>query len=104
MSTTEASTTAQNPLTDLNTGFLRDMLTVISTFDERPSGQQIRERMENIGGYDTVNHGKLYPNLDRLVENGYVVKGEIDRRTNFYRISEKGEEALEEYSEFVAGE
>ena len=100
MSTTE-STTAQNPITDLNTGFLRDLLVVIDSFDERPSGQMVLSRMEEIAGYNDLNHGRLYPNLDKLVEAGYVNRGKIDRRTNWYVISEEGEQALEQYADFV---
>ena len=100
MSATD-STTAQNPITDLNTGFLRDLLVVIDSFDERPSGQMIKERMENVAGYDRLNHGRLYPNLDKLVRYGYANKGKIDRRTNWYVISEEGKQALEQYAEFV---
>jgi DNA-binding PadR family transcriptional regulator len=75
------------------TGFQRDLLYVIAGAD-RPSGQQIKESIsEDVG---EVNHGRLYPNLDTLVERGLVDKGQHDRRTNFYEISEAGEEAIVE--------
>ena len=74
------------------TGFQRDLLYVIAGA-ERPSGQQIKETIsEDVG---EVNHGRLYPNLDTLVEKGYVTKGQHDRRTNFYQISDAGLEAIE---------
>jgi len=62
------------------TGFQRDLLYVIAGFD-RPSGQDIKEEID--GHYSSeVNHGRLYPNLDTLVNKGLVEKGQLDRRTN----------------------
>lgn len=85
-----------NQLFDL-TGFQRDTLTVIAGLNE-PSGQQVKEELEK--QHDEVNHGRLYPNLDALVEEGYVEKGEIDRRTNYYELSERGHEALQNRREW----
>lgn len=73
------------------TGFQRDVLTVIAGL-EKPSGQTVKEEIEK--KIDEVNHGRLYPNLDALVENGLVEKGQLDRRTNYYALSESGHEAL----------
>ena len=73
------------------TGFQRDLLYVIAGSD-RPSGQEIKERIGKDVG--EVNHGRLYPNLDALVEDGLVDKGQQDRRTNYYTISETGQEAI----------
>ncbi|MFC7007409.1 PadR family transcriptional regulator [Halalkalicoccus salilacus] len=75
------------------TGFQRDLLYVIAGLDE-PHGLAIKEELE---AYYTkeVHHGRLYPNLDTLVEEGYVEKGKVDRRTNFYRLSEWGLGELE---------
>ena len=75
------------------TGFQRDLLFVIAGAD-RPSGQQIKESISDDVG--EVNHGRLYPNLDTLVEKGLVNKGQHDRRTNFYQISDAGLEAIRE--------
>ena len=62
------------------TGFQRDLLYVIAGAD-RPSGQSVRREMET--HVDTVNHGRLYPNLDALVDHGLVEKGTRDERTNY---------------------
>lgn len=75
------------------TGFQRDLLYVIAG-SERPSGQTIRREMEQ--HVDNVNHGRLYPNLDALVEHALVEKGSQDQRTNFYELTEKGEELIED--------
>jgi DNA-binding PadR family transcriptional regulator len=74
------------------TGFQRDLLYVVAG-DTEQSGQEIKEELQP--QYSTeINHGRLYPNLDTVVDRGYVEKGEIDRRTNSYEITEQGREAL----------
>jgi DNA-binding PadR family transcriptional regulator len=79
------------------TGFQRDLLYVIAGAD-RPSGQQIKESIsEDVG---EVNHGRLYPNLDTLVERGFVNKGQHDRRTNYYQLSDEGRTAISERREW----
>ncbi|MFC6838407.1 PadR family transcriptional regulator [Halomarina ordinaria] len=74
------------------TGIQRDLLYVIAGFD-KPSGQELKSELEDQTG-DDITHGRLYPNLDTLVNSGYVEKGELDRRTNWYRLAEKGRQAL----------
>ncbi|MFC4357792.1 PadR family transcriptional regulator [Halobium salinum] len=80
------------------TGFQRDLLYVIAGAD-RPSGQTIKSELEGDLG-DEINHGRLYPNLDTLVDRGFVEKGTIDRRTNYYAITDSGEELLHERREW----
>ena len=80
------------------TGFQRDLVYVIAGSDQ-PSGQQIKKELEPHLGTE-INHGRLYPNLDTLVDKGYVEKGELDRRTNYYELSEQGREALEKRREW----
>ena len=79
------------------TSFQRDLLYVIAGMDD-PSGQEVKGRLEEILG--EMSHGRLYPNLDALVEEGLVEKGQIDRRTNYYRVTEAGREALRERREW----
>lgn len=74
------------------TGFQRDLMYVIADNDQS-SGQTIRRCIEPYYDED-VNHGRLYPNLDTLVEEGYIVKGSQDERTNFYKITKKGKDAI----------
>lgn len=70
------------------TAFQRDLLYVIGSADDQ-SGQLIKETLER--DYHTgINHGRLYPNLDVLVDGGFVEKGEIDRRTNSYTLTDEG--------------
>lgn len=79
------------------TGFQRDLLYVIAALD-RPSGQQIKQALEEDVG--EVNHGRLYPNLDTLVNRSFVEKGQHDRRTNYYQITEKGLDLVRERREW----
>lgn len=80
------------PLTDL-TGFQRDLLAVVAGLDE-PHGLAIKESIEHAYGTPEINHGRLYPNLDTLVDKGLVDKGTKDRRTNSYTITERGRREL----------
>ena len=76
------------------TGFQRDLLYVIAGADQ-PSGQDVKDEIEQYYSAE-INHGRLYPNLDTLVNKELVEKGQLDRRTNYYAITEAGTEAIEE--------
>ena len=76
------------------TGFQRDMLYCIAAMDD-PYGLKIKQKLEEATSLD-VNHGRLYPNLDSLVELGLVKKEEKDKRTNLYLLTEQGTRLLEE--------
>jgi DNA-binding PadR family transcriptional regulator len=74
------------------TGFQRDILYVTAGLDE-PHGLAVKEELEKY--YESeIQHGRLYPNLDTLVEEGFIEKGEIDKRTNSYTLTEEGYEVL----------
>ena len=67
------------------TGFQRDLLYVAASEDE-PNGLELKDELE--GYYEKkIHHGRLYPNLDTLVEKGLLEKGELDKRTNYYQLS-----------------
>ena len=75
------------------TGFQRDCLYVIAG-NEGPKGVAIKDELDRY--YETaVNHGRLYPNLDSLVEMGLVEKGKLDDRTNAYSLTDRGRRELE---------
>lgn len=80
------------------TGFQRDLLYVIAGA-EQPSGQGVKEEVEQYYS-DAINHGRLYPNLDTVVNKELVEKGELDRRTNYYAITDEGEELIEDRREW----
>ena len=91
MTESKSSTTAEVTYADLS-AFQRDVLIVLrrlESSDEDSYGLAIKRRLEDRYD-DDVNHGRLYPNLDELVEFGLVERGEIDKRTNRYTLSADG--------------
>ncbi|RKD85937.1 PadR family transcriptional regulator [Halopiger aswanensis] len=75
------------------TAFQRDLLYVIAGQDE-PHGLAIKEELEQY--YEgEIHHGRLYPNLDTVVDKGLVEKGELDQRTNYYTITARGRRELD---------
>jgi len=76
------------------TGFQRDLLYTISGVDE-PYGLKIKSHLQEYRAED-INHGRLYPNLDTLVEKGYLKKSQKDKRTNLYTLTETAYEAIEQ--------
>lgn len=72
--------------------FQRDTLMVIGG-EGNPSGVEI---MQVLGEYyeNEVTGGRLYPNLDGLVNSGLVQKGKKDDRTNEYSLTERGHSEL----------
>jgi len=75
------------------TGFQRDLLYVIAGKDE-PHGLAIKDELEEY--YDQeIHHGRLYPNLDAVVDKGLIEKGELDQRTNYYVLTQRGQRELE---------
>ena len=75
------------------TGFQRDLLYVVSGLND-PKGLEIKEELEPV--YEgEIHHGRLYPNLDTLVEKGLIDKGELDQRTNYYTLTRRGSRELE---------
>ncbi|ELY71509.1 PadR family transcriptional regulator [Natrinema versiforme] len=80
------------------TGFQRDLLYVIAGADQ-PSGQDVKDEVETYYNSE-INHGRLYPNLDTLVNKDLVEKGQLDRRTNYYEISDRGQQTIEERREW----
>ncbi len=75
------------------TGFQRDLLYVVKGLND-PHGLAIKDDLE--GYYDKeVHHGRLYPNLDALVDKGLIEKSEKDRRTNIYTLTQRGQREIE---------
>ena len=73
------------------TAFQQNILVILS--EEPMYGLAIKRELESY--YDAeVNHGRLYPNLDDLVEMDLVEKSELDKRTNQYALTEEGRLAV----------
>ncbi len=75
------------------TGFQRDCLYAIAGLDS-PKGLAIKDELDEYYN-DEINHGRLYPTLDRLVEKGLVKKGSIDERTNQYTLTRRAEREID---------
>jgi len=74
-------------------GFRRDLLVVINGL-EAPKGLEIKRELEEY--YDgTIHHGRLYPNLDTLVEAGFLEKSAQDERSNRYEPTDLGANHIE---------
>ena len=88
----EAQTVSSDPgiVRDL-TAFQHNILVILA--EEPMYGLAIKRQLEEYYGTE-VNHGRLYPNLDRLVDMGLVEKSELDKRTNQYELTEDGHEAV----------
>ncbi|NHN46584.1 helix-turn-helix transcriptional regulator [Halostella sp. JP-L12] len=80
------------------TGFQRDLLYTTAGLDE-PHGLAIKDAMEAYYEKE-VHHGRLYPNLDTLVDQGLVSKRAKDRRTNEYRLTQRGRREIQNRREW----
>jgi DNA-binding PadR family transcriptional regulator len=86
----EQMTTDYGTARDLS-AFQQNVLAVLS--EEAMYGLAIKCHLESY--YDSeVNHGRLYPNLDDLVELELVEKSELDKRTNQYALTDAGYETV----------
>lgn len=83
--------------------FQRDILLVLLRLeqsDDDSYGLAIKRRLES--RYESeVNHGRLYPNLDELIEQELIERGQIDKRTNRYTLTDAGRELLEAHREEI---
>jgi len=96
----ESSTTTDVTYPDLS-AFQRDVLIVLrrlESSEEDSYGLAIKRHLEDRYD-DDVNHGRLYPNLDELVELGLVERGEIDKRTNRYTLTADGLALLQTHAD-----
>ena len=82
------------------TGFQRDLLYVIAGQNE-PYGLAIKDELEDYYEKE-IHHGRLYPNLDTLVDKGLVEKGQRDRRTNYYSLTRRGRREIEARQDWEA--
>lgn len=70
------------------TGFQRDILYTVAGLGD-PNGNDIKRSLDDYYEIE-VFHGRLYPNLDQLVELGLLEKGKKNERDNEYTISDAG--------------
>ncbi|WP_254765707.1 PadR family transcriptional regulator [Salinilacihabitans rarus] len=90
MSEAQSITGEQSIARDL-TAFQNNILVILAK--EPMYGLAIKRELEDYYGTE-VNHGRLYPNLDELVDLGLVEKSELDKRTNQYTLTDDGYAAV----------
>lgn len=99
MTQSETDGTTDVQYADLS-AFQRDVLMVLKRLESRDEdsyGLGIKRHLE--ARYDeSVNHGRLYPNLDKLIDWGLVECGQIDDRTNRYTLTERGKTRLRQHA------
>mgnify|MGYP006275195933 FL=1 len=84
------------------TAFERDILCAAAThIPDRPSGIDLKTALSDRYP-EPINHGRLYPALDHLVDAGLLEKGITDGRTNAYTVTPAGLTALETHHERLA--
>jgi PadR family transcriptional regulator PadR len=74
------------------TGFQRDIVYIVLA-NKAPHGLQIKQDLDEYY-CDRVTRGRVYSNLDTLVEAGYLEKRTKTDRTNAYRLTEVGFDAV----------
>jgi DNA-binding PadR family transcriptional regulator len=80
------------------TGFQRDIMYLVAGLDD-PHGLAVKDELEKY--YESeIHHGRLYPNLDELVKKGLIKKGKKDRRTNVYKLTDRGVRELQDRREW----
>lgn len=92
--TTDQSATQHASPTDAADGgdltrFQLEVLYVIGAGEGPLYGLRIKRDLEELYGQE-VNHGRLYPNLDDLVDAGLIEKSERDKRTNEHSLTAEG--------------
>lgn len=82
----------ERPLESLS-AFQRDLLTIVAD-NEGAIGSTIQDLVEEARRED-ITHGRLYRNLDKLVDEGYVEKRKR-KPSNTYYLTEEGRDRLED--------
>jgi DNA-binding PadR family transcriptional regulator len=100
MSQSESPTHDDASATGLST-FEKEILFAITEIEaagNEPYGLAIKGQLEERLETD-VNHGRLYPNLDDLVDRSLIEKSELDKRTNEYSLTDASEQLITEYAQ-----
>lgn len=81
------------------TAFKRDVLALLAR--EGPcKGTALKAELEDC--YETtIHHGRLYPNLTQLNDEGLLTKKEVDGRTNHYNLTPRAERELRAYADWL---
>jgi DNA-binding PadR family transcriptional regulator len=80
------------------TGFQRDVLFVLNGLGAS-HGARLKRELER-ARYESVLPGRLYHNLDVLVEQSFVEKREGSGRENEYQLTQEGRASIREHNEW----
>lgn len=92
--TDQDTATATVHATDL-TAFQQYILAIVA--EEARYGLAIKGELDAHLG-EKVNHGRLYPNLDKLEQLGLIEISALDKRTNEYAITDAGRDLIEAHA------
>ena len=84
------------------TGLQRDLLEVIAAVDDDPYGLALKQYLDERYA-DSVNHSRLYQNLDQLADEDLLPRDELDARTNEYTLTDAGQTVLQEQAATLTG-
>ena len=74
--------------------FQQNILYVLAESDGADYGLGVKRRLQVLYG-EELNHSRLYPALDQLVERGLLEKSQRDGRTNEYALTPTARKTLE---------
>lgn len=83
--------------------FQRDVIVAIARLDradDTPYGLAIKREVGDLRDED-INHGRLYPNLNDLVDAGLLEKSAFDKRTNRYDLTERAREIMASHARIL---
>ncbi|MFC7236609.1 PadR family transcriptional regulator [Halosegnis marinus] len=84
-----------------DTTLTRFQLHILAHLADGPAaGQTVKQALE--ADHGEFSHARVYHNLDHLAESGALTKTTDNSRTNEYRLTASGREALARESAFLA--
>lgn len=82
--------------------FQAAILSAIKRLDD-PCGTDVLRHLERVYP-EQLNHSRLYQAIEQLVDRELVMKGSVDDRTNWYRLTERGEREHDALVGWMEGE
>ena len=80
------------------TGFQRDVLYVVVGLGE-PDEEELKAHLEEY--YESeINHSRLFPNLDTLIDTGLLQEAPHDERPDHYSVTDQGHRVLQRHRDW----
>ncbi len=87
----------KNPFSEL-ASFQRDIIIVLGNMNKIVSANEISKNLAEMYDTDKIHSGRLYPNLNTVISEGFVERQLHDKRIEMYKITPKGMKALKQYN------